>query len=397
MTYRLWTLIFIVFLSLEMWFRLRNRVHHNLMSARGSGAMSESFYLFESAEQMRIHPAYSNYGLGDMSFFDELQASHQKVHVSPVESRNVTGLNINIVNGERITKNPNFEEKMGRSECNEHWILLGGSTVLCLEVPDSMTSSSHLQAIVDNSSNKTIQVHNFGQAGFKAVKIDQLFPLFLSRYTMVSRIIVYFGVNDAGWIAGSRSSNRLTYLCDAVLDVFSFFSKFVAFIALRMKSRRVCKASSEYAQKTLRKFFEYRDYFEARNVPIHFVLQPNVFCKARPSKFEISLIDSAEPLRIAGLHSAYKTYLDHGEGLITSAVGIFSEMEESIFLDWCHVGTKGNALIARKIWEVINDDVDSDIKTIAAMNIMKKYRDIVLRSRNIFKNKDEVAYNYPLY
>jgi hypothetical protein len=51
----------------------------------------------------------------------------------------------------------------------------------------------------------------------------------------------------------------------------------------------------------------------------------------------------------------------------------------------------------KKIWEVINDDVDSDIKTIAAMNVMKNHRDIVLRSRNIFKNKDEMAYNYPLY
>lgn len=150
---------------------------------------------------------------------------------------------------------------------------------MCLEVPDSMTWPSRLQEIVDKLSDKRIQVHNFGQAGFKAVKVESLFHLFLSRYTAVTRVIVFFGVNDAGWIAGSRPSNRLTYLVDGVLDLLSVVSKLVAFVSLKMRSRRVCKASKIYAAKTIRKFLEYKGYFEAMGVEINFILQPNVFVR----------------------------------------------------------------------------------------------------------------------
>ena len=260
-----------------------------------------------------------------------------------------------------------------------------------------MTSCSCIQAIVDRSSNRTVQVHNFGQAGFKAVKVNQLFPMFLSQYETVTKVIIYFGVNDAGWIAGSRPSNRLIYLCDFVLDVLSVVSSFVAFLTLRMRSRRVRKVSTKYAQKTIKKFLDYKDYFDARQVQIDFILQPNVFCKSHPSKLELGLIESAEPLRIAGLHAAYDTYLTLSDALITPAIDAFAGLDQTIFIDWCHVGVEGNSIIAQKIWGIVNGFSVSENETFAAMNVMKNYRDIALSSRNIFKNKDEIAYNYPLY
>jgi hypothetical protein len=242
-----------------------------------------------------------------------------------------------------------------------------------------------------------VQVHNFGQAGFKAVKVNHLFPLFLSKYGNVTNVIIYFGVNDAGWIAGSRASNRLIYLVDVVLDKLAIVSKFVAFLTLRMRSRRVRKASTKYAKKTIKKFLEYKDFFESKQVQIDFILQPNVFCKSNPSKLEQTLIESAEPLRIAGLHAAYETYLSLGDGLITPAIDAFSGLDQTIFIDWCHVGVEGNSIIAQKIWGIVNDSSFSENKTCAAITVMKNYKDKALRSRNIFKNKDELAYNYPLY
>lgn len=377
----------------EIWFRFRNRDFHILKVAKAERNLSESKYLFEDSEQMERHPAYSRHGLGDRSFYDELQASHKKVSVSPLKIPDVVGSYINLLNGERITTS--IGEKKDKDV--EHWILLGGSTALCLEVPDSMTWASCLQATSDKSVNCAIQVHNFGRAGFKAAKIDTLFPLFLSRYKTVTRIIVYFGVNDAGWIAGSRPNNRLIYLCDLVMDILSVVSRFVAFLNLRMRSRRVRRASTKYAKKTLRKFSEYKNYFETKGVEIDFILQPNVFCKSHPSKLELSLIESAEPLRIAGLHAAYDTYLSRGDGLITSAIDAFSGLDQTIFIDWCHVGVEGNSIIAQKIWGLINGFSVSEDESLAAINGMKNHRDIALRLRNIFKNKDEIAYNYPLY
>ena len=195
MIFLLWLLVFAIALILELWFRFRIRGHNNYIVAKDSKQPDDSFYLFENPKQMENHPVYLKYCIGDKNFFDELQISHKLSHVSPVESRNVVGANINIVNGERTTWRPKPETLA--VEASDHWILLGGSTVLCLEVPDSMTSTSCIQALVDRSSNKTVQVHNFGQAGFKAVKVNQLFPLFLSKYENVTNVIIYFGVKNS--------------------------------------------------------------------------------------------------------------------------------------------------------------------------------------------------------
>lgn len=384
-----------IFTISELWFRIRTHDHLFLKKDRDSKVLCESFYLFENPEQMKSHPAYLEYEFANKIFFDELQASQKSLFVKPVENRNIVGPNINIVSGERNTKRNNLGEKDCRVD--EHWTVLGGSTVLCLEVPDSMTWPSRLQEIVDKLSDKRIQVHNFGQAGFKAVKVESLFHLFLSRYTAVTRVIVFFGVNDAGWIAGSRPSNRLTYLVDGVLDLLSVVSKLVAFVSLKMRSRRVCKASKIYAAKTIRKFLEYKGYFEAMGVEINFILQPNVFCKTNPSNLELDLIESAEPLRIAGLHAAYVTYLSQSDGLITSAIDTFSDIDDSIFLDWCHIGVKGNSIIAKKVWDLLNNHLGSNDKTFETLNLMKNYKEIALSSRKIFKNKNELVYNYPLY
>lgn len=386
-------IILVVGLISEIWFRFRNRDFHILKVAKAERNLSESKYLFEDFGQMERHPAYSRHGLSDRAFYDELQASHKKVNVSPLKIPDVVGSYINLLNGERVTTC--IGEK--RDKDVEHWILTGGSTVLCLEVPDSMTWASCMQRIADRSSNKPIQVHNFGRAGLKSVKINAFFPLFLSRYTSLTRIIVYFGVNDAGWIAGNRPSSRLSYLIDGTLDSLSTVSKLVAFLNLRLRSRRVCKASTEYAKKTMRKFSEYAAYFEAKKIKIDFILQPNVFCKIRPSNLELDLIKSAEPLRIAGMHAAYDTYLSCGDGLITSAIDVFSEIDETIYIDWCHVGVAGNELIAKRIWNITNQCLGSDVKTTTALRLMKNNKDTALRSRNIFKNKDETVYNYPLY
>lgn len=387
-------MVLVIGLISEICFRFRNRDFNNLKVAKSEKNLDENWYLFENPEQMERHPAYSRHGLGDRAFYDELQLVFKTVaYSSPLKVQDVVGAYFNIVNGERVTTS--IEEKIDKDP--EHWILIGGSTTLCLEVPDSMTWASCMQQIADQSSNKPIQVHNFGRAGLKSVKINAFFPLFLSRYTSLTKIIVYFGVNDAGENAGSRPSTRLSYLIDGTLDSLATVSKLIAFLNLRLRSRRVCKASTEYAKKTLRRFSEYATYFETKQIKIEFILQPNVFCKIRPSNLELDLIKSAEPLRIAGMHAAYDTYLSCGDGLIKSAIDIFSEIDETVYIDWCHVGVAGNKLIAKRIWKITNQYLGSDDKTTAALRVMKNHKDKALRSKNIFKNKDEMAFNYPLY
>ncbi len=390
-------LVFVVFL--EFWFRFLDRANDKSSRSKTSKGLNVPSYLFESFSKMEVHPAYATHGIANQSFFDEMQASVEKISSLPLEVRNVIGDHINIDGGERLTKssNPNDLENVSVISSNENWIVLGGSTVLCLEVPDAFTWPSYLQAIIDSSLNRGVRIHNFGQPGLKSAKISQLFPLFLNRYTEVTQIVVYFGVNDAGWIAGSRPTGRLAYVIDFVLDGLSAVSKLVAFLTLRMRAQRVRRASADYANRTIKKFFDYHEYFNSKDIKIYFILQPNVFCKTRPSRLEIDLIKSAEPLRIAGLHAAYETYLSNGGWLIKPAVSTFSDTDETIFIDWCHVGVKGNSLIARRIWGILNDVPNSQVEIDSAMSVMKSHKDTALKSRHIFQNKDEMVYNYPLF
>ncbi len=92
-------------------------------------------------------------------------------------------------------------------------------------------------------------------------------------------------------------------------------------------------------------------------------------------------------------------YLFNGDGLITSAIDIFSDEYETIFIDWCHVGVAGNEIIAKKIWNIANQCLGTDViaPTTNGLRVMMNNKNTALRSRNILKNKDETAYNYPLY
>ena len=394
-----WLAAFVFVVILEFWFRFLNHSNDKLNRSKTSKGLNVSSYLFESCSKMEAHPTYTNHGIANQSFFDEMQASVGKISSLPLEARNVIGDYINIDGGERLTKNssPNNIENDSVILSNENWIALGGSTVLCLEVPDAFTWPSYLQATIDSSPKNGVRIHNFGQPGLKSAKINQLFPLFLNRYTEVTQIVVYFGVNDAGWIAGSRPTSRLVYVIDFVLDGLSAVSKLFAFLTLRMRAQRVSRASADYANRTIKKFFDYHDYFNSKGIKIYFILQPNVFCKTRPSRLEIDLIESAEPLRITGLHAAYETYLSNGGGLIKPAVSTFSDTDETIFIDWCHVGVKGNSLIARRIWDILNDVPNSQVEINTAMSVMKSHKDTALKARRIFQNKDEMVYNYPLF
>lgn len=386
-------------IALEFWFRFCNRADRKSSKKGASKRLDASSYLFENFARMGSHPVFASCDFASQSFFDEMQTSVKNIDSLPLEARNIVGDYINISGGERLTTTSDsvFLENDSERFYNENWVTLGGSTVLCLEVPDAFTWPSCLQAIINSKSNNGIKVHNFGQPGLKSAKISRLFPLFLNRYVDVTKVVVFFGVNDAGWIAGSRPTRRLILVFDYLLEALSVISKLFAYFTLRVKARRVSRASTAYANKTIKKFCEYHNFFETRGIQTFFILQPNVFCKTKPSNLEIDLINSAEPLRVVGLHAAYDAYLSDGSGLVKSAISTFSDIDETVYIDWCHVGANGNSLIAKQVWRILNGDLDSQIKTSNAMGIMKNHKDTFLKVRNIFKNKDEMAYNYPLF
>ena len=347
-------------------------------------------YLFKSARDLIANSHYAEIVWANEIFYGEMQLSHEQSTASPIESRNFAGSYINIVNSERQTVS-------SISQNPKDWIMFGGSTVLCLEVNDSNTVSSCLQEIINSKTECNFQIHNYGQAGMKSKKIDHLFPLCFSRYPLASKVTVLFGVNDAGWIAGSNPSNMWQSLIDKGFDFVSKRLVLLDYLFLRLKSRRVCKASKTYAVSTLKKFRDFESTLKSRNIDCHFILQPNVFCKARPARSEFEFIHDADPLRIAGIHAAYMTYLSDGNDIVMSALNAFDHLEEAVFLDWCHVGVKGNQLIAKTIWSLVNGCNAGVEETNDALDLMLSNKRSALKLLRIAANKDEVPYNYPLY
>ena len=91
------------------------------------------------------------------------------------------------------------------------------------------------------------------------------------------------------------------------------------------------------------------------------------------------------------------TYLSDGNDIVMSALNAFDHLEEAVFLDWCHVGVKGNQLIAKTIWSLVNGCNAGVEETNDALDLMLSNKRSALKLLRIAANKDEVPYNYPLY
>jgi len=280
-----------------------------------------------------------------------------------VKPRNFDGKWINVRNNRRVTINKpgNYLGKI---------YLFGGSTVYNGEVPDNLTIASQLASL--GANNFSYEVVNMGATSIHSA---QQFGRLKAEIKLNDGdvIIFYDGVNDvlqriifenhegymvgdpkqeSFWIKQLRSKSKYSSI------LYIFYSKIIE--NTKKKSPILIKTSIEDYINTL---LAVNKYAEAHRVYFYHFLQPTLFTKKNLNEYEQMLLSKGYPFVpaqfIKDFKQAYPLILNKIGSLqfSYSLTGVFDDLKESPYLDFCHVTQVGNKVIAKNIWNKIKDDL----------------------------------------
>lgn len=343
-----------------------------------------------TARELLTQWPYRSQNFNDEEFFRNMHECDHYLLTAPKYGANFESKYINIKDSERLSLKSS-------NPPSEHWLFLGGSTTFCLEVEDESTVSSCIQRSLNLDEDNLIQCHNLAWPGLKVSKIKDFLDRGLISYPDTKKVIVLFGVNDAGWISGAAPKNKFQSIISRLLLPLSSSIRLADYLNRRIQIGRVRRYSRIYALSTIRILREIQLSLNQRSIESYFLLQPNLICKANVSADELRILRSINPVRAAGLYVAYRTYLKEGEGVVSCITESFDKFVEPLYLDWCHVGIKGNQLLSESILTVIKMNSSNGLLNEFSLQLMKSRSADLMKLHNIGKNRDEVPYNYPLY
>ncbi len=244
--------------------------------------------------------------------------------------------------------------------------VLGGSTVLCAEVPDDLAWPAQLQAMF-NRSGRTLSVENRGKsAATISERVDALARE--DGVTAGDVVVLYGGVNEAGRAFTQRDLparvvQRFPRLGTALVRLASFsrladaaFRQLV-FGAVSTSVDAEAKATAEFRDAIRRA----RRDAGARGAHVVVVLQPHLFTRSRPTSYDEEMQAAFSPALGTAVGSAYASLvamLDE-EGPWIDARTALDGVDPSPFYDWHHVDGRGNAAIARFIYDHVDWDAGS--------------------------------------
>ena len=232
--------------------------------------------------------------------------------------------------------------------------LLGGSTVLCEEVPDRLTNASFLQRFL-NEAKQNIQVINYGASG--ATSIDRVRMLMeLSDASDGDFVVIYYGDNDSGWIdhQSGRPSQQLTWTSVRALKALSEFDLETArWLYGELSPYSFRKFSRAAVTDTIDSLNVAREYCQSKGAHMVAILQPNLYTLRTKSQYERQL-EKRFSIDMRNLVlDAYRRYEEWVKETpyAVSATHIFNNAAAPVFLDWAHVNARGNEIIAKFIFE----------------------------------------------
>ena len=266
-----------------------------------------------------------------------------------IGNSDVSGVNLNVVNGIRYTPgNPGLDAP----RC----CVFGASGVFAYEVPDSRTPTAWLQSLM-NESSYNFKVENHGVGG---ATIQDCFRRLKTIDLVHGDIAIFvFGGNDVGvnttkkiqgkWILGQIPFWGVT------LKVIKRHSALAELLFLKTTELIYTDIESnpEVLSRVEDTFTELANYLRKINVAMMFVLQPNLFTKKFHNDYEKTLIVKYPRhwgnTVLAG-YKVLKTQFANNPYAI-SATHIFDDELISPFLDWGHVNSTGNKIIAQYLFE----------------------------------------------
>lgn len=243
---------------------------------------------------------------------------------------------------------------------------LGGSTTLCAEVPDHLTWSSQLQALL-NDSGRVIRVENLGKSA--ATLTERVAYLRTSGDVATGDVVIlYGGVNEAGLSFTQRDLpaqmiRRFPRIGTALAKAARYSR--MADIAFRRLVFGGVSPSPEGTEASVESFRlairGARDLARERGARVVVVLQPHLFTREPRTAFDRALGASFSPALESAVDSAYteiERMLDD-EIAWLDARQVMNPINRSPYYDWHHVDGRGNAAIAAFIYEHVDWDAGS--------------------------------------
>ena len=263
---------------------------------------------------------------------------------------------LNVLIGLRVTTNqpPQFKQRL---------YIFGGSTVFCGEVSDSLTLSSQLQVLI-NEANYSTTVINFGRHG--STFRNRLLYLELCNLGEGDIVLFWFGVNELGWklMEGKTNVSILINFLKNISEGLKFLSKYLALLDVVSKifqflifhpfCRSYAYFETRQSLKNLKKLSELRGF------KYKVILQPNLLTKkVRTSREELMLEFFLSRAKgqitqkfLSFNYPRFRTLISQFDGF--DASGSFKQTDREVFVDWVHLNSEGNQLMAKVIFDCLD-------------------------------------------
>ena len=276
-----------------------------------------------------------------------------------VKPSNYKGKWINVENNRRVTTNKpkNYQRSI---------YLFGGSTIYNGEVPDNLTVASQLASF--GANDYSYKVVNMGATSIHSA---QQFGRLKSEIKLNKGdlVIFYDGVNDVlqriiyenrdGYMIGQPKKENFWIKLLRSKRKYSSILQIMYSEMIKNTKDTSPDLINNSIQDYINILVNANDYVKAKEAYFYHFLQPTLFTKKKLNSYEQMLVEKGEPFVPLQFIDPYKkSYPLIEKKLINlkfsySLTKIFDDLNESPFLDYCHVNHVGNKIISEHIWNNI--------------------------------------------
>lgn len=261
---------------------------------------------------------------------------------------------------------------------------MGGSTMWGTGAPDDETIPSYLQSLLGSCYD----VYNFGETAYVSAQELNFLLYQLSVGNIPDVVIFYDGINDgyAGayspavprdpqHLRENRKRERNPSVLNAAVDWF-LESNYWDLIEYTENAWDIRATASDGWDKQVQKHISQNSAGVIRAYEAHirqvkalakeygfnvfFFWQPNLFSLTRKmNAYEKEFLGKSSPVLVESQRvvfgDARKAFSNREDEQIYFLGHVFDETEEPIYLDWMHVGPKGNAIVADQMYMYLRD------------------------------------------
>lgn len=256
--------------------------------------------------------------------------------------------------------------------------MFGGSTMWGYGSKDEHTIPSFLQSML----GKEHKIYNYGETAYVSTQELNVLLQQLAKGNIPDAVIFYDGVNDgyAGAYSPAiprdvqklrmRYKNRYKKKDNTFISLYNA-SKIKKLIDLIAKDESTEKWDNEVSPKIKLNSLSVVNLYEAHIKQVKalgkeygfktfFFWQPNLFSGTRNVlPYEEAITQQASPVFVESQNQVYldakSAFFNRENEKIFFLGDIFNQINEPIYIDWCHIGPNGNEIVARWMYDNIKD------------------------------------------